>query len=188
MRGNIGERHQNLKGVTKLYYSIAKVLASSSLQMNSKCQMQSKGEKIAKWWKTRKILTCLGAGCRSQRYTNISRQMATRSALVIAFDSRVKPWIMDVKRSLETYSMSSAWFVTIARTTNTEQYEEILVTDSPSVHVKASKHSRSVGRARTSCFRRKLSHKRIVKNKAHKLKLQNMKELKLRTGRKHTQP
>ena len=45
MSGNIGERHQNLEKSNKIHHSITNVLASSSLQENSKYQMQSREKK-----------------------------------------------------------------------------------------------------------------------------------------------
>jgi putative IMPACT (imprinted ancient) family translation regulator len=73
-----------------------------------------------------------------------------------AFDSRAKPWIIEEKRSLETNCWSSILFVNIARTTKAPQKEETFVMASPSVHVKASKHICSAGRARPWCFKMKL--------------------------------
>lgn len=104
--------------------------------------------------------------------------MAIRSELIIAFDSRDRLWITDVKRSLETNSMSSVWFVTIERTTVAEQKEEIFVTASPSVHVKTSKHILKIGRARASWFRRKLSHLKTceMKKKSFQTEVRNRKE------------
>jgi hypothetical protein len=75
--------------------------------------------------------------------------------------------------------MSSVWFVTIERATAAEQKGEIFVTASPSVHVKTSKHILNVGRARPSCFRRKLSCVKTSsegKKKSFQTEVKNRKE------------
>lgn len=96
--------------------------------------------------------TCLGDGSLSDRYMKISRQRPTKSALIKAFDSRVKPWIIAENKSLHTNSLSSTLFVEIARRITSPQREITLDTASLSVQLNASMHIFKTGIARLLLF------------------------------------
>lgn len=102
------------------------------------------------------LLTCLGAGSCLQKLTNISQQRPTKLALVTAFDSRAKLWIIAENKSLQTNCLSSMLFVEIAKRTMAPQKVVILFVDSTSVHVKASKHKCNSGTAISLFFKRNL--------------------------------
>lgn len=73
-----------------------------------------------------------------------------------AFDSRDNPSMIAVNKFLQTYSRSSILLVKIARRTMAPQKEEIFVTDSESVHLKASKLICNAGTAILLWFKRNL--------------------------------